>query len=241
MPNTVKFPWTDFTTKRPPKAAAWKDCYIPLGPASVNANKNWTHAPGVAYGVPIFLGQAGQIRLIQLAAYDANGNVLQVPFHFSLYGNKGVNYQSMPILIAPYGNTIAYRAPGASIYYQDGQHYPFHPNAWEAYKQDGTRTAPDTQNATETVQLIRAWGSNYEKAGYWPGSSAAGDAPTGLLVDEATFSWDTTQNQNQFDPISTKQTSAIAGDVWCMIYCDAQANQEVFFMGRMFRVEPGQG
>jgi hypothetical protein len=239
MPSSIRFPWTEWTTARPPKAAAWKSCYIRLGPASVNADQNWTSRPGSIYGVPIFLGQAGEIRLLQLAAYDRDGHVLKIPFHFSLYYSNGVNYQSMPRLVAPYGNTIAYRAPGATVYFQNGQHYPFHPNAWEGYNQDGTITNPETQNAAQTAGLIRAWGSNYEKAGHWPGSSAAGDPATGLLVDESTFGFDTTKFDANFDPYSTKQTSPFAGQVYAMIYADAQANQEVYFAGRMFRVEPG--
>jgi hypothetical protein len=239
MPPSIKFPWTEWTTKRPPKAAAWKNCYVRIGPANVNADKNWSSQPGSVGGVPIFLGQAGQIRLIQVAAYDRDGNIMKVPFHFSLYGVNGVNVQSMPKLIAPYGNTVAYRAPNSNTYYQNGQHYPFHPNAWESYKSDGTRTAPETQTAQEGAQLIRAWGSNYEKAGHWPGSSAVGDPATGLLVDESVFAWDATRSDGNFHPYSTKQDSPFAGQVFAMIYCDAQAEKEVFFAGRMFRVEPG--
>lgn len=245
MPADLPFPWTDWTTQRPPKAAAWRDCYVRLGPRSVNANNNWTgvsDAAGSRIGIPVKLSQAGQIRLIQLAAYDRDGHVLPVDFHFSLYNSRGVNYTSMPSLPSDIAGNYPEWAP-AGQRYAGGQHYPFFPNAWESYNADGTITNPKQVSAVQTSQLIRAWGSSYEKAGHWPGSSAAGDPPTGLLVDEAIFGYDCTRNPNQFDPQSpTKNaTNPDAGVVYLMIYCDLQQNQEVFFAGRMFRVEPGTG
>lgn len=244
MPATLQFPWTAWTTTHPPKAAAWRDCYIHLSPASTIADKNWTgliDSSGAVLGVPIKASQAGSIRLLQIAAYDADGNVLPVGFHFSLYYSRGVNPLSTPSMPekSPDG-LINYETVYAP--YKAGQHFPFWPNAWETYNNDGTLISAGQVNATQSAGLIRAWGNSYEKAGFYPGSEAAGDAATGLLVDESQWSFDTTQfDASNFDPYSATDnlTNPLAGQLYAMIWCDQQTNQDVYFAGRMFRLEPG--
>lgn len=237
MPDHLPFPWEAWTTAHPPKSAAWRDCYIPLGPASSNADKNWTHAldnKGALSGIPIRMSQAGAVRLIQVAAYDANGKVLPVGFHLSLYGVNSVNYQSTPRLPANYES--AYPP------YKAGQHFPFFPQAWENYHDDGTAVNPEQAKSDAGASMIRAWGSSYEKAGYWPGSSAAHDPPTGLLVDEAPWSFDLSNiDASSFDIYSTTRnlSNPLAGKIYAMIWCDQQLHQPVYFLGRIFRAEPG--
>lgn len=237
MPEETLFPWSEWTTRRPPKAAAWKSSYVRIGPASDNADRNWSSVSdkaGSRFGIPVRLGQAGTIRMIELAAYDRDGNVMAVPFHVGFYYSRGVNFSSTPILPKALEPT---NAP-----YKAGQHYPFFENAWEVIKEDGTKPNAQTNDATQTSGLIRAYGTRYQKAGHWPGSSAAKDAPTGLLVDEATWTWDTTNlGPNVFDPYSAtkNQVNPLAGMVYMLIYCDAQDSREVFFAGRMYRSEPG--
>lgn len=241
MPPDVLFPWTDWTTTHPPKLAAWKSCYIRIGPASNNADKNWsglTNKAGSPTGIPIRMSQKGTIRLLQLAAYDRDGNVLPVPFHFSLYYSSGVNPSSTPMMPTSFES----RYPP----YKGGQHYPFFPQAWENYNLDGTLIGPDQpqHGADSGAAIINAWGNNYEKAGYWPSSQAGGGSPTGLLVDETPWAFDcTTLGDAVFDPYSATAnlTNPLAGMVYAMIYCDAQLSHEVFFAGRMFRTEPGAG
>lgn len=239
MPATSRFPWTDWTTLRPPKAAAWSSCYVRIGPASVNANNNWSQLPskaGAIIAFPIKMSQAGSIRLVQIAAYDADGNVLKVPFHIGLYYSNTIGAPAMPVLPAAF----AARYPP----YKTGQHYPFFPGAFEAYNDDGTLSAPYQQSAVQAGGPIRIYGSGYEPAGYWPGSKAGGDAPTGLLVDESPWSYDTSSFSAQgFDPYSTTRnlTNPLAGLIYALIYCDAQRQQPVYFAGRLFRTEPGTG
>lgn len=239
MPPATPFPWTDWLTQRPPKSSAWKDCYVRIPAASNNADQNWAGTPdktGVIYGTPIFMAQAGTIRLVQIAAVDRDGNPLPVGFHVSLYYSGGVNVQSMPM--------IPEALKGKVPPYQAGQHNPFFPNAWEQYNADGTLNSNPATSATETSAPVRLYGSNYERAGYFPGSSGSGDAATGLFVDEATWSFDCTRlGDNVFNPydLQSNLSNPLAGMIYAMIYCDAQAAQEVFFVGRMFRVEPGTG
>lgn len=236
MPDEIGFPWTEWTTQRPPRSKSWKDCYIRIGPKSANADDNWARVSnrrGGQFGFPIKLSQAGSIRLIQIAAYDRNGNVMKVPFHFSIYQNSNVNVFSMP--------KISTAAQATETKYAINQHYPFFDEAWETYRLDGTQRQTEEPVQVSSVGMVRAWGTKRAPAGYWPGSKATGDPPTGLLVDEAT--WDYQLNgfdkKSSIDPYTTRQTSPFAGFVYGMIYCDAQLTEEVFFLGRIWRAEPG--
>ena len=94
-----------------------------------------------------------------------------------------------------------------------------------------------------TAQLIAGYGTFYEKAGYWPaGSSAAGATPTGLFSETGGWSWDLTDAVYGVDPQKSAQQNLAdpnRADVQLMIYCDAQLTQDVYFLGRIFRKEPG--
>lgn len=233
MPANEQFPWTDWTTTHPPSDPRWQYAYMRVNPASANADNNWgvvVDRDGSRLGFPIRLAQAGSIRLIQIAAYDADGNVLPVEFHFSLYLNRGVNPQSMPIISSGDTNTNGYPI---------GQHYPFFTAAWEDWNLDGTRSNPQIPHATDTAGLIKAWGTFYERPGHWPGLQS--DPATGLFVDETPFTFDLTQQANAFDPYSPdkNQVNPEAGMVYGMIYCDEQGPDPVYFLGRMFRADPG--
>ena len=243
MPDAERFPWEDWTKAHPPEDPKWRSCYVKIPAASDNANQNWASQPGpggAKYGIPIRMAQSGQVRLLQVAAYDHDGEVLRVPFHVSFFTSRGVNYQSMPMI--PAGED--YTAPGSGDVYNTGQRYPFGLNGFERYQSDGTLTNPKIPQTVESAGLVRAYGTYYEKAGYFPGSYAEGDDPTGLLVDETTWAFDLTQSgASSFDPYSPKGNlvNPMAGNLYAMFYCDAQNDQPVYFLGRMFRVEPGTG
>lgn len=257
IPDQVIFPWTPWTKKRPPKDHKWRNAYIHIGPADHTLPRNnWAyrqggpsaqHGKGGHFGIPIRAAQAATIRLLQVAAYDRNGNVLAVPFHISFYTSRFVNVGSMPI-IEPNDVTI-----GGNDGYASPGHYPFAPSAWETYEPSGVLANPQIPVATQGSGLIRVYGTGFEQAGMYPNTgttlSGGGRAPTGttaatgLLVDESQWSIDTTQEgQNYFDPYTKKQNAhSHTGMIWAMIYCDAQADNDVYFLGRMFRVEPGTG
>lgn len=236
MPDSVIFPWTDWTTARPPSSAQWSASYIHLGPASANANNNWAvqrSSWGANMGIPVLAAQAGQIRLLQIAAYDRDGNVLRVPFHVSFYYLGSVNVSSMPAIPVEQASLFA---P-----YKAGQHYPFVRDAFEEFLRDGTKPQNNAPSAYSAAGPVRIYGTYYEKAGFWPGSYAEGDEPTGMLVDEAVWSFDiSAQGDAIFDPYSSERnlTNPHSGHIYAMIYCDAQVTDDVYFLGRMFRVEP---
>jgi hypothetical protein len=234
MPDTVLFPWEEWTTQRPPKMAAYRNSYIHIGPKSSNANNNWAVYPtkGAGYaGFPIRLSQSGSIRLLEVAAYDKDGHVFPVPFHISFYLSRGVGVQAMPMLRAvdkPNGG------------YAVAQHYPYFDTAWEQYNADGTKITSEQPTTVSSAGLIRAYGTGKVPAGYWPGYKPSGDSPTGLLVDEAAFDYDLTTDASAFAP-QLKVQPKFSGTIWCMIYCDGQGANDVYFVGRMYRVEPGTG
>lgn len=239
MPDDLEFPWQEWTRRRPPKDATWAPDYMRLGPRSTNANDNWVRMPTSnasdfkAYRIR--MSQAGEAKLLQVAAYDRNGNVLEVPFHVSFYTMNSVGVKSMPGLTKE-------RAPQYAPY-QAGQRYPFFEGAFESQYADGRISDAFTQNL-QSAGLIAGWGNHYEKAGYWPGSSKQNGArPTGLLsLVNPGLTWNLTGQVNRIDVGKTaeenlRNDAAGVADIYVMIYCDGQADQEVFFLGRIFRAE----
>jgi len=238
MSDYTAFPWQDWTRQRPPKDPQWASNYIRIGPASNVADGNWANKRlTLADFEPhaIRMSQAGEASLLQIAAYDRNGNVLNVPFHVSLYKNNGVSYTSMPVMTAQDALDLGM--------YASGQHYPFFPLAWEKFDENGVSLNPETGGAVQTADMIVGWGTYFEKAGYWPNSTVDPDAnPTGMFSDESGFSWDLTNSVNGVDPRQGAEENLRypnRADIWIMIYCDAQLEQEVFFLGRIYRKEPG--
>jgi hypothetical protein len=244
-PDNVPFPWTDITTRFPPKS--YPQYYMTVHPASPTspdpswANSAWTSgktdAENLAAFVPyqILMAQAGDIKLLQIAAYDANGNVKNVPFHVSIYATSGVTYEFMPLVPA---NAVMPADSRYTATVANGHYYPFFATAWEKINPNGTVPSDGGQNLPATSdQFMIGYGSYYEKAGYWPGSSAKpGDSPTGLLVDEAGFSWDWTDT-TKIDPRKTFVEQTAAPYAYVMVYCDADTAANTYFLGRMFRKE----
>jgi len=241
-PSQVSFPWTAYTNIFPP--SSYPRFYAKVQAKQTNANYNWAQenwvdgdtfaqnyarwagGPGQTYRVK--LAAKGNIRLIQIAAYNADGTVKQVPFHVSIYNASGMTPAAMPMIPAgaKFPNGVSYAT---------GQHYPFFAEAWERINPNGT-TPTNTQQlvAADGGTFLAGWGTYYERGGYWPGSSANGDAATGLLQDEIGFSWDFTTAAGRVDPQKSfsQQQSA---DVWAyvMIYCESTT--PTYFLGRLWQ------
>lgn len=239
MPSTITFPWQDWTTSRPPRDPQWADNYIRVGPASFDADDNWANRTpgGVFTPYAVRMSQAGEARMFQIAAYDRNGRILRVPFHVSFYATNGTSVSSMPML----GEDDIDEDP--TIPYAAGQHYPFFRNAWERFRDNGQQLNPETTQAVPTSTPIIGYGTFFEKAGFWPlSSSTPGATATGLFVDEQGFSWDLTGEINRVNVQEPPETNLLypeRADIYVMIYCDAQQYQDVYFLGRVFRKEPG--
>lgn len=262
-----KFPYENVTTKLDSKgnrflSPKYKSSFyikIPKNPKRTNdpggvAAKSGSNASWNQFQIPIRMGAAGTIKLIQLAAYDVDGNVLPVKFHFSLYNNNGIAYTDMPMLIGnstPGNRDFKYRylkpaldaipaLPGAQVEdYRVGQRYPFYETAWEQVDDLGQQFSDgDLNRYPQNAGLIVGWGNFFEPAGYSPGRYSRGAPVSGLLVDETPFSWDISGNLNSQiaqDNVSNKDR----GHLYAMVYCDDRPDKDVYFMGRMYRVEPG--
>jgi len=226
------FPWTALTRKYPPRAHP--RFYIRIPAASGNYTKNWSKTWD-GYAIPCLFAQVGTIRLIQVAAYDINGNVMPIRFHLSFYTASGINPTSMPSI--PGSGLPGYLA---SLAGHVGQHYPFFPGAFESVDANGAPKAPGDLTGKQQSFVV-GWGNYYQGAGYYPGLQSQGGRPTGLLEDEASWTFDTTSDPNfQQRPSKNFPQNANAGLLFVMIYAEGiPAGQPVYFLGRCFRQEPG--
>jgi len=241
LPDDAQFPYEEWTTKYPPKNPNSRSYYIRINPTNTtNSSKNWS---GVArngqqiVSIPIRMSQAGTIRLTQLAAYDKDGHVLPVRFHFSVYSNSSVATDAMPKFPVNPSGLKWLRPQGVTVNYGVGQANPFFENAWEQYKQDGTQQENDAYVTAKDAGLIVGWGNYFEPAGYSPGRASRGASRTGVLEDATPWSW--SQGEDVLDPYHTKQVEEYVGMLFVQIYCDEQGTEPVYFLGRFFRQEPG--
>jgi hypothetical protein len=250
-PNTVDFPWTPYTKQFPPRYYPQYYIKVPARNAK-NASMNWANAGYSASATDAAnlsnfkayrfkLAAKGDIRLFQMCAYTVDGNVKPVRYHVSLYRDS-ISYMSMPNL--PAGATL----PRDVTYATDGtMYYPFFAEAWNKLNPDGTvATNVQQRLPADSGSFMIGWGNYYEKAGYWPGSSAKGDAPTGQLVDEVGFSWDYMNgNASRIDPQRSYNPSDTLSnyyrDIWAyvMVYCDDSAT-DTYFLGRLWNKSYGE-
>ena len=232
MPPTERFPWTETLRRYPPKT--YPNYYIRIGPRSVtNADSNWsgiTRLGRYYASIPIRMSQAGTIRLSQFVIVDENGNIIPSPFHVSLYSNT-VTRDDMPRIYTGVVGAGGYPA---------GQHYPYFQGAFEHLKPSGEEQDQIDPMLPNGAGLVVGWGNYYQAAGYSPGSSTTpGATPTGQLVDETAWGFDTSGNSlafNQYDAKAT-QNNSNAGILEAMAYCDGQGDRPVFLIGRLFRAE----
>ena len=254
--DLVEFPWTDYTTRFPPSTWPGYYMYVPARSAT-NPNMNWanknysaakTDAQNLDVGnwapYTVRLGAAGDIKMIQIAAYNADGTVKKVPFHVSIYSSSGISYTTMPSIQPGYTMPIDTIYSAATNSAQLNTHFPFFAEAWERTLVDGSIPGDQAfRIAADGNSFIAGWGTFYERAGYWPGSSAKrGDTATGLLVDEAGFSWDYRQMPSKIfqdlsysDQLTHNPPANV--DAFLMIYCESTT--PTYFLGRLWRKEVG--
>lgn len=242
LPSTATFPYEEWTKKHPPSKPSSRPYYIRINPTNVNdANKNWS---GVArdgesiLSIPIRMSQAGSIRLSQFAAYDKDGNVMPVRFHVSIYKNNAVGVLGMPKFPSAPSGLRWLRPQGITTSYETGQHNPFFENAWEKVQEDGTPYESDAYLTTASAGLLVGWGNYYEPAGYSPGRFSRGAARSGLLEDTTAWNWDLSDLLDLQSP-ENNAIEEYSGMLFVQIYCDEQGDEPVYFLGRLFRQEPG--
>lgn len=233
MPPSVAFPWTDFTKKYPP--SKFPQYYVKVSRKGNKASDRWqdngySSKSKRSIGVPIKASQAGSIRLIQVAAYDRTGTQVPVKFHFGIYTNSGITSDSMPM--------IPKAAKG--LPYAAGDRYPFFPEAFEQNEPNGEEQDNPNVLLPEGADMVIAWGNVYDPAGYSPGLMSAGGTKTGRLVDETSWSFDTSSVPG-FDKysVANNDKNKTAGMLYAMIFCDDYPLGDLFFLGRMFIAPAG--
>jgi hypothetical protein len=268
LPPTATFPFEEFTKRYPPKDPKSKNWYIEIGPTdTADSSNNWSAVKRdgqATMAIPIRMSQAGSIRLTQLAAYDKHGNVMPVKFHYSVYYSNGTAENGMPQFpgkrsdpdFPRYLKARQKGLPGVrdrdrpvipTTYETSGkataQAHPFYEGGWETVQPDGTQFpwGSDVQLADANDGLIVGWGNYHEPAGYSPGRFSKGADRTGLLEDNAAWSWDVVGHSNlDLQDPDQNVNEEYAGMLFVMIYCDDQLSESVYFQGRFIRNEPGQ-
>lgn len=228
MEGGTTFPWTGFTAAYPPKK--YPQYYIKVSRKGPKASQRWQDNGwnGTrSQAVPIKAAQTAEIMLSQIMAVDANGHPLAIPFHFSVYLNDGVTSTDMPLI--PKGGFGGYAA---------SDHYPLFPAAFENTKPTGETQDNPGVLLPQGADLVIGWGSYYDPAGYSPGLKSAGGHLTGMLVDETSWTFDTSGVAG-FDTYSVKNNAKnkTAGMLYAMFFQDAV--QEAYFIGRLWRKPPG--
>lgn len=259
-----EFPYEKLTRQYPPSNPSYRPWYLRVGPMDdQNSSKNW--CGDVA--IPIRMGQAGTIRLTQIAAYDKHGNVMKVKFHVSIYTGIGVTPSNLPHFPHdPRGEPVdeeeknpetpplRYLKPRKKgvdgvrdkdrdfipSHYKTFQAHPMYEAAWEAAQPNGFEWpwGSDANLATTGADLVVGWGNFHEPAGYSPGRFSKGADRTGILEDATQWGWNL-EKFLKFDSNLNNRLDEMSGMLHILIYCDDQGDEPVFFMGRLVRVDPG--
>jgi hypothetical protein len=210
-PNNVTFPWESWAKQHPPRLNP--EYYVRVNANKTHSKDRWT----LGKDVPILMSEKGTIRRVEVAAFDRNGNILKIPFHFGLY-YVNVTTSAMP--------------------HQGTNFSPFQTGAFESLSPTG-QPWPSGNFFSPDPSMIIGWGNLEQPAGYSPGRKSDGFAATGVLVDEGTFSYDCTNNPNfnKDYKLGVKQTSPSAVTIYGAFY--ASYTSAVYFMARMYRQEPG--
>ncbi len=226
LPNYARYPWFEFTKKYPPKDN--EEMYIRCDANAKKAKDRWA-------GEQVIMSQKGSARMFQIIAVDRRGRQLKVPFHVSIYY---IPEPSFPTGEPDNDNKNEARSP-------------FLPNNFQSVGPDGEpfRPGEDGQSYVPDPTYLVGWGTGDQKAGYSPNRFSDGAEPTGLLWDESVWSWDMTQlGQGNFEPgwfndeewlkkrdKLNQKVEARSLYVWCY----AEADEDVYFIGRIYRLEPG--
>lgn len=211
-PENEPFPYTDWAREHPPHQ--YPHWYIPCHANASNSQRRWS-GPWM-----ILMAEKGTIRRTEIFCVDRNGNLVKDKFHFSLWYSNGINAAAMP-------NNGRVWSP-----FIKGAFESIDPSTGQVWSRPGT-FAPN-----QGAGLVIGWGNYAQPAGYSPGLFTAHARPSGLLVDESSWTWDCSTNNNNYDPLAKagrEKKNVIS--LYAMFY--SQHRTPVYFGGRLYREEPG--
>lgn len=207
------FPYVASTRRFPP--SVYPHYYAgPLHSSAPRSIGRW-------YGpVQILTSARDTIARTEFVCVDYYGRPKKIPFHVSIY-YVNVTVTAMPHL--------------------DGEWSPYLNNAFE-------RVDPATGFQVNPLlwpdnSFIIGWGNKvdgkFDRPGFWPGNEASGAPPTGVFADDSTWQYDNTQYHQYFKSANPPGTRYKDTDIsiYAMFY--AEANEPVYFLGRLFRQNPG--
>lgn len=214
LPKNQIYPYESWAEDHPP--LHYPSLYVKCDAGAPTRTQRWAGSLGA---IPVLTSEKGTIARTQIAVYDIFGKLLRVPFHVSFY-YYDVDASDMP---------------------RDSQGpSPFINNAFE--KVDATGQ-PTNQFLWPDQSFIIGWGNRANgitnAAGYSPGSQAEGGSPTGEFFDDATWTYDNTfQEFFQGKNLPGKRAPKSEITIYAMFYCEY--TEPVYFMGRLYRQNPGQ-
>lgn len=206
-PEDMRFPWVDWLKAFPPQTNG--QYYVPVRADHDDKNRRWT----LGTSVPILLSEKGTIIRTEIVCCNDQGEIVPAKFHFSIY-KTAVTLSAMPM--------------------KDGIHDPFEQDAFESVPLTGGQFPSGSWNPAD-VQLLVGWGNAAQPAGYSPGRFSDGDDPTGLLVDEAPWTFDLSSNPNF--PLSNQPGKVPPSVVTAYGAFYAEWTEPVYFIGRLWRQE----
>lgn len=287
--DTLDFPWTEMTTKYPPKNYGKYYMTIPAAGKGSRGRANklastephWSRYANLtkedeadpekrarlndksrSNGL-VLLSAKGDISAIKVVCVDADGNPLPVAFHVSLWYNPGQRaLGATPVLQGDY--PASYDKGGANYYpgfvdtktryYKLGEPYPFYPYAWSTRLPDGSTYNSDGR-VKKTGNMIQAWGTYWDRPGYWPWSLQDAwqqeDEPfeekrTGMFVDDTGFGYDMISNGSSLKMNESGSPDTISGytlrdhaAAQMLIFCDDAIYKDKYFIARLYRKNPG--
>ncbi len=217
----VPFPWESVTKKAEYKPRNNEEFYIRCNANAQSSKKRWAKKR-------VLMSQAGSARSMQMMAVDRDGHILKIPFHVSIY----------------YEENVSYPHTGSA---NENAYSPFLPNHFQNIAPDGSQWPNNDYVPDET--FIVGWGTEEQPAGYSPNRKSDGADPTGLLIDESSWSWNMTQQRSgNFDGFwdediedrkkrDNNNRRVEARSLWVHVY--AEHTDDVYFIGRIYRLEPG--
>jgi hypothetical protein len=235
MPRSSRFPWTDWTTTHPPRD--YGEYYVKVAANRTHSKLRWN-------ACSFLTASAGTIRLSQFVCVDEDGEIVKIPYHVSIHDVNVLDDAKIEIdENASEDGIIASDAWWASIPRDTaGTSEMYSPllNAkmWMRTDPSGNTLEGTTYYPPES--MIVGWGTYEQPAGYSPGRKTDGTRPTGMLLDESTWSFDNvggTTNNARLDPRGAATNNLTKTKLVCTIY--AKHTEPVYFIGRMWRNEPG--
>jgi hypothetical protein len=218
------FPWRNWMAtnngdkdNRPDKGGD----FIRVKAASRKAKKRWAFAQ-------VLLSSKGSCRLTQIAAYTKNGQLAPCEFHVSVYFCKNA-----PQVIQMPSNTK-----------KGGEPTPFFTGAFESINPETgiewSAAGDDRHMPHRSLNFHIGWGNKNQPAGYSPGRKSDGAQPTGMLVDEAAWHWDFTRQADVLEAAYAHNSKDVKSQhVSCWLAFYAEYTEDVYFIGRFYRQEPG--